>query len=521
MDAGAAGSADPVIDAEVLIVGCGPVGAALANLLGQAGVRVLVLERNRGILPLPRAVHVDGEVMRIFQTMGLAPQMLKVLRPGGSMHWVNAQGDTLLVRAGISGLGPQGWHNNYYYHQPQLEEVLRAGMRRFSQVVLREQIEVLSMQAHDDRVAVQVRDHANGAVQSLCARYVVGCDGARSTVRRWVGGDDFEDLGGHQTWVVVDALLSHPLDLPEHSVQHCDPSRPVTSIYVQPLRRRWELMVLPGEKPEDLVDPERIWAMLRPWVRPTQATLERAACYTFHSLIARNWQRGRAFLAGDAAHQTPPFLGQGLCAGLRDVSNLAWKLALALRHPSGADALLRTYGPERLPHVREFIAMAVQVGRIIQELDPQEAARRDERLKAEGVAFHYPTPRLGPGWHRGEQTDAAACVGRISIQHTLEDGRWLDDVVGQRFAVVLSREAVAALPPAIEAALTAMDVAIVTDAGARLLAWLKEQGAVFVVLRPDRYVFDAGKDLDALPVVLEALQRLRPAPPLVSAAPAP
>jgi len=498
---------------DVLIVGCGPTGAALANLLGAAGVHVLALDRNQGILPLPRAVHVDGEVMRIFQAMGLAPEMMKVVRPGGSMRWVNAQGETLLVRAGIDGLGPQGWHNNNYYHQPLLEEVLRAGMQRFDHVSLRERVEVQALQASHDHVEAQVLDLATNATQTLRARYVVGCDGARSTVRHWVGGEDFEDLGEHQAWLVVDAQLTHPLDLPEHSIQHCDPKRPVTSIYVNPLRRRWELMLLPGETPEDINRPERIWELLRPWVQPSQATLERAATYVFHSLIARCWQRGRVLLAGDSAHQTPPFLGQGLCAGIRDASNLAWKLSHALRHPAGAEALLATYQPERLPHVRTFIALAVDVGRIIQELDPQEAQKRDERLKAQGLAFHYPTPRLGPGLHRGDAADESSCVGRVSIQHTLEDGCWLDDVVGNRFGLLLTREAAGALPADLAQTLQDMDIAIVRNAGPRLQAWLQDQGAAAVLLRPDRYVFEVCRTVGELPTCIQALQRALGAPP--------
>ena len=494
---------DDTHDADVIIVGCGPIGVALANLLGLAGVRVLAIDRNLGVLPLPRALHVDGEVMRVFQAMDLVRPMLDIMRPGGSMHWVNAQGEMLLVRAGIQGLGPQGWHNNYYYHQPLLEEVLRAGMRRFAHVALREQVEVRDLRQDDDGVTLEAWDAAAQRRIALRARYVVGCDGARSTVRRWVGGEAFEDLGEHQAWIVVDGVLNHPLDLPEYSVQHCDPRRPATSIYVSPLRRRWELMLLPGEDPQAITRPERIWQLLEPWVKPTQATLERAATYVFHSLIAHEWQRGRVLLAGDSAHQTPPFLGQGLCAGIRDVSNLAWKLAHALRQPSCADALLSTYGPERIPHVRAFIELAVDVGRIIQELDPQRASQRDERLKAQGLNFHYPLPRLGPGVH----VAGPEAAGKVSIQSTLPDGQWLDDAVGQRFAVILDRHAATAIAPALAAALDDAGAVIIRDGGTRLQAWLAELGVCAVVLRPDRYVFNACATLDGLASSLQFLRQ--------------
>lgn len=496
----------PPDEYDVLIAGCGPTGAALANLLGQAGLSVLALDRHRGIVPLPRAVHVDGEVMRIFQNMGLAEPMLNILRPGGAMHWVNAQGETLLVRAAVQGLGPQGWHGNYYYHQPRLEEVLRAGMARFAHVSLREGVELRAVRQDAHGVEVQAWDDEAGAMRHWRARWLVGCDGARSTVRQWVGGEDVEDLGEHQGWIVVDAVLHHPLDLPEYSVQHCDPRRPTTSIYVSPLRRRWELMLLPGEDPRPLLEPERLWPLLSPWVKPTQARLERAANYVFHSVIARRWQEGRVFLAGDSAHQTPPFLGQGLCAGIRDAANLAWKLAHAQRHPAQAEALLATYGPERLPHVRAFIALAVEVGRIIQELDPVKAAERDERLKAQGLAFGYPTPVLGPGVHRAGRADAPCPeVGCVFPQATLPDGQWLDDVLGPRFAVLTHPEHAAAMTPALQGRIAAAGCTWVPDPGARLSQWLAQRELAAVVLRPDRYVFDACASVEALQEALQAM----------------
>lgn len=504
---------------DVAIVGCGPTGAALANLLGARGVSVLVVDRADGILQIPRAVHVDGETMRVFQAMGLAREMLRVLRPGGQMVWADAQGETLLVRKGLVGLGPQGWHNDYYFHQPQLEDVLRAGLARFPRVTVRERCELRALAADAEGVTLDLRDLAvgggDGAALRVRCDWLVGCDGARSRVREAIG-DAFEDLGEHQGWLVVDAVLDHPLDLPEHSVQHCDPARPATSIYVHPLRRRWELMLMPGDDPEEIVRPEVVWRLLSRWVKPAQAVLERAATYTFHSLVARRWQRGRVLIAGDAAHQTPPFLGQGLCAGIRDAANLAWKLAHAVRMTAAGDALVATYGPERTPHAHAFVALAVEVGRVIQVTDPAEAALRDARLKAQGLQFAFPTPRLGPGaWiARGAMDEDASrddIVGRIAIQPELPDGRWLDDAVGPRFAV-LARSGLE-LPAATRDRFAALDVAIVDDPGPRATAWLAEHDAAAVVLRPDRYVFDACPDGSALDASAEALARWLGAPP--------
>lgn len=481
---------------DVAIVGAGPTGTALANLLGRHGLAVAVIDRNDGILQIPRAVHIDGETMRAFQQMQLHRQMLQVFRPGHSMHWVDSRGETLLVRTGLEGLGPQGWHNDYYFHQPALEQVLRDGLARYASVRLIERTEVTGRSEDADGVTLSLHDQRDGSRRELRCRYLVGCDGARSIVRSWLG-DEHEDLGEHQAWLVVDAVLEHPLPLPEHTVQHCDPARPATSIYVHPLRRRWEIMLLPGDDPQTITEPANVWRLLERWIRPGQGELERAATYVFHSLVARHWQRGRVMIAGDAAHQTPPFLGQGLCAGVRDAVNLAWKLAHALHTPASAAALLSTYGPERTPHAREFIALAVEVGRIIQVTDQAEAADRDQRLKAQGLKFAFPTPTLGPGMHRGSHP---AC-GKVFLQPQLPDGRWLDDVAEQRFCVLLAERADAPAP----ASIAAPHLVAVPDAGSAARAWLAEQGALAVILRPDGYVFDVCLDTQSLQASLAAL----------------
>ncbi|BDI05623.1 bifunctional 3-(3-hydroxy-phenyl)propionate/3-hydroxycinnamic acid hydroxylase [Sphaerotilus microaerophilus] len=488
---------------DVLIVGAGPSGVGLANLLGKAGLSVLLIDRHPGVLQIPRAVHLDGETMRVIQSMGLAQAAMPVLRPGHSMHWVNAVGETLLVRLGQVGLGSQGWHNDYYFHQPDLEAVLRQGLARYPTVRLRERLELRGLSQDVEGVEAEAWDLDLGAPLRLRARWLVGCDGARSTVRRLIDAEDFEELGDAHTWLVVDGVLNHPLDLPEHTVQHCDPTRPATSIYVHPLRRRWEIMLRPGEDAQAMTEPERIWPLLARWVQPSQARLERASAYVFHARVARRWQDHRVLLAGDAAHQTPPFLGQGLCAALRDIANLAWKLAQAIQQPATGEALLATYAPERIPHVREFIALAVQVGEVIQELDPARAAERDHRLKAEGLQFPFPTPALGAGLHLAGEPDAAACVGKVAPQHTLPDGRWLDDVIGARWALLLRRGE--ALPPAAERAAQALGAAVLADGGDRIDTWLADQRLAAVILRPDRYVCDACSDLAALPARLEQL----------------
>ena len=463
--------------ADVAIVGCGPVGALLANLLGREGLSVDIYDRERDVYPLPRAVHFDGEVMRIFQAAGLAERMAATSRP--SSHGVRYQdpsGRTLLIRRGIDGPGPHGWDGSWYFHQPLLETVLRDGLARFANV----------------RVHL---GHEVASIDELDARYVVGCDGARSLVRRAIGSRQV-DLGLHQPWLVVD-LVCDPANprvqaLPLHSLQYCNPARPMTLVNVGTIggafRRRWEIMLMPGDDPARMADPDIFWPMLAPWLTADDARIERSAVYTFHSLIQEGWRRGRLLLAGDACHQTPPFLGQGMCAGMRDAANLAWKLAAVLRH-GAPDTLLDTYESERLPHVRAFIELAVQLGNVIQATDSGSIAERERRFAARPEVFDFPRPQLGPGC----RLDAPPPVGMIFPQPRLADGRLMDEAIGQRFAVVGDAALLEGL---------ATDAVALPGVGTD---WLAEHSARAAVLRPDRYVFAVARDRKELEEALRVL----------------
>lgn len=484
---------------DVAIVGYGPAGATLANLLGADGLSVLVLEREADIYPLPRAIHFDGEVMRVFETAGLRAPIEAISRPGlKGMYFNNAAGETMLIRAGSMAQGPHGCANNHYFHQPELEAVLRAGLARFPQVEVRTRHEVLGVEQGDEHAQLQVRDLASGQTQTVQARYVVGCDGARSLLRKAIG-TPMRDLGLHQPWLVFDVRLKTEVPgLPDHTVQHCDPARPMTYCNVTGNRRRWEIMLMPGDDPDQLVQPQTLWSLVRKWVTPEQADIERAVIYTFHSVIAERWRLDRLFLAGDAAHQTPPFLGQGMCAAIRDAANLAWKLEAVLRGRAD-DALLDTYASERAPHVQAFIELAVRLGDIIQTTDPQAARERDARFKTgQPEIFHFPAPRLGPGVWQGDHPQ----VAQIFPQPTLPDGRALDAVVGTHFALIAEPVLMSGLDSPERWA--ALGVRLLPAQGA-LGEWLRAQGVRAVLLRPDRYILGVAQtanELGALAAVL-------------------
>lgn len=442
---------------DVAVVGFGPVGATLAHLLVRQGLSVLVLEREAGIYPLPRAVHIDAEAMRVFQGIGLAEAILPHTHVSPGMRFVDAEGRLLLDWPRPQERGPLGWHASYRFHQPSLEAVLREGLAG-ADVELGHAVEGFA----EDAGGVALRTARGGRR----ARFVVGCDGANSPVRAAIGGG-MEDLGFAERWLVVDLLLRRPCPhLGAHSVQFCDPRRPATYVRGVGERRRFEIRLEEGEAPDEAA----AWALLARWVTPEDAVLERRAIYTFRSTVARRWRAGRMMIAGDAAHLTPPFMGQGLCAGIRDAANLAWRLGRVLRGQA-EEALLDAYGRERAPHVREFIETAVRLGGLI-----NTRAMADALLGApeDGPALmRTPQPRLG---------GFAAPLGVPAPQPVLAGGARHDDVVGPRFALWLRPGLEPA--PALLDALAARGCVLVQDAA--LEPFLDAHGAVAALVRPDR-----------------------------------
>jgi 3-(3-hydroxy-phenyl)propionate hydroxylase len=481
------------LKSEVAIIGCGPVGAMLANLLGLQGIANLVLEREGQIYNLPRAVHFDDEIMRLFQTIDLARAMQPLVHVSPGMKFVDDAGRLLLDWPRPQGVGCQDWHESYRFHQPELERVLREGLARWPSVTVCLRSEAFALELERDAVLVRYEDLATGSLVTCRARYVVGCDGARSLVRRLMNAP-MEDLGFHERWLVVDALLRRPRpDLGDHSVQYCSKQRPTTYVRGTGDRRRWEIAVLPGEDEATITQPAKVLELLKPWVSPEEIHLERAALYTFHSAIARRWRSGRLLITGDSAHLTPPFLGQGMCAGMRDAGNLAWKLARVLRGQNH-DSLLDTYQSERAPHVREYIELAVRLGGLINTKAMEAAVPGSVLERGEAARMASIKPRLGPGLAAGRNGPA----GEIAPQPRLTGGVRLDDRVGYRFAALLQPEFAAALPPETLAQLASREVIVVADDGPEQQAWLRTVDAPAVLVRPDRYVLGTARSVAEL-----------------------
>ncbi|MBS7350001.1 MAG: bifunctional 3-(3-hydroxy-phenyl)propionate/3-hydroxycinnamic acid hydroxylase [Comamonas sp.] len=464
---------------DVAIIGLGPTGVTLATLLAQQGLRVLAIDREAGIYPLPRAVHFDGECMRVFQSLGIADALQFQIRPSPGMKFIDSEGRLLIDWSRELEVGPMGWYPSYRCHQPWLEQTLRAKLAEQPSADIRLKHELLDCTEATDGVELRIKDVASGAVLQEKARYVVGSDGARSFIRGLIGAE-LEDLQQSEQWIVVDVVLNRERpDLGDYSIQHCDPSRPGTYVRGVGMRRRWELMLMPSDDPASITQPESVWKLLSKWVTPEEATLERPALYTFRAVVARGWRKGRLLIAGDAAHLTPPFMGQGMCAGIRDASNLAWKLAAVIRGEASED-LLNTYESEREPHAREFVSTAVRLGQVIQTTSPDVLRQRDQEF-AQTQFFSTPQPALGPGAHAG-----GALGGRLIPQAVCADGSRTDDEIAYAYSLFVS-------PGAIDAAQSIVKnvMPIVVAAEPVLANWMEKSGIVAALVRPDRYVAGA------------------------------
>ncbi len=485
---------------DVAVVGAGPTGLVTSILLAQRGHRVVLLDRYPDPYPLPRAVHFDHEVGRILQACGVGPDVRGIIEPADVYEWRNGEGVPLL-RFGISGDAPSGWPSSSMFTQPELEAILERRARELPNLEIRRGVEIAHLRQRAERV-----DLVDTEGQEVSASWAVGADGARSTIRAELG-IEMVDLGYFYDWLVVDVILDEPREYRPINIQICDPYRPTTAVSGGPGRRRWEFLRLPHEPADTFHTEQHAWELLESWdVRPDNARLERHASYTFQARYADTWRRGRVVLAGDAAHQTPPFAGQGLCAGVRDAVNLAWKLDLVLAG-AAADELLDAYDRERLPHVRRAIEFAIELGKVICVPDPAEAAARDQAMAPMVTDEPMATPGL-PGLDSGCLDLDSPFAGHLFVQGAV-DGRPFDDVVGAGWRLV-TRGLVEAgdLDADLVAWFRSIGGVIVSlaEPDATFDRWFDEHPVEFALQRPDFYLFGTAADSSAASALLASLR---------------
>lgn len=510
-------------DAQVLVVGGGPVGVAAAIMLGQRGIRTLVVERHADIYPLPRAVHLDDEIYRVLADMGVAEAFAQVTTPTLGLRLVDAQLRTMAEFARSEPVGTYGFPPANMFDQPELERILRDALAALAPVVeLASSTELvgLEQQGGGATVMARLRDRTSGEERVLEVAAVLGCDGANSAVRGMIGAA-YEDLGFEERWLVVDVRSGVPLDTWQGVHQVCDPRRAGTYMPLGPGRYRFEFRLHDDETVDSVVGSGTFEQLLRPWLGAVpfeSIEVMRRAEYTFRARLADRWRSGRVFLLGDAAHLTPPFIGQGLCAGLRDAANLTWKLADVLCGRVD-ERLLDSYEPERRPHAKALIAKARTVGWAM--TGGQDGAARVRRI-ALAIACRIPgttdkvldadPPRLadGLGVHRAGRRDRVAGALLPQPEVAVAGRRVRLDAAIPAGHVVLT--AAAAAP---ELASAARDAGIpvvrvvsaeqaraeerdaVVDVDGVLLEWLRRGRATAVLVRPDHVVQARGRGVGA------------------------
>ena len=499
---------------DVVIIGFGPTGATLANLLGLAGVSTLLMDREKQSCTLPRAVHFDGEVMRVFQTIGIGEQLVKRLRVNAGMRFVNKDtGMLLLDWPRPQEICEHAWYPSYRFHQPELEYELHENLNRFTSVEIRRGCEAQEIHEQEESVEILYEDLESGEHYSVSGKFVVGCEGARSLIRKLIcelPEDTIEDFGYNQPWLVVDVMLHEKKpELSDYTIQYCHPENPVTCARGPGLRRRWEFALTDNERHQP-VNEALVWDRLRPWLNQEEAQLERYAVYEFHSTLALKWRKNRLFIAGDTAHQTPPFMGQGMCAGIRDAANLAWKLTLSLtRNPD--PQLLDSYEQERIDHVRSYITTAINLGLLINSNSEQDLF---EKLNSPDGKMKSIVPKLGKGLTVQENSQVGTICPQPTLTHVSDQPILLDDhcgyapvlLINSEWAEILSDEQSSALDKFQSAGMCVVS----SELEPQIADVLKQLQIGAALIRADRYILSTSTDTDEFDVLLEQIQLVKP-----------
>ena len=463
---------------DVAIVGFGPTGGTLANLLALQGFSILIIEKEKSFYPLPRAVHFDDEIMRVFQTIGITDKFLKHTIINKGTKFVNSKNRVVLDWPRPRSITENGWYPSYRFHQPDLERKLRRRLKDFKKVSVMQSTKVNSLKEEKSSVKIFIENINNNKISEIRAKYIIGCDGARSTIRKQIKAK-FQNLGFTQKWAVVDLILKkNKKELPDRTIQYSNSKRPATYCRNVGKRRRWEFAINNNESEKKVLSNSYIWNFLKPWLKPSEALMERKTIYTFQSAISKKWKKGRVFLAGDAAHLMPPFMGQGMCAGVRDASNLAWKIAYCLKN-NHSEKLLNTYQSERYSNVIEYIKTTVKMGEFVNAVGTSNITGEVSSTPNGQKSMKSIKPKLGKGL--GKINDKNR--GKIFPQFKLKNGKSLDNKFFDKPLLIISSKYKKKLPKKINY--------INSNTAKGLNEYMLNLKIDAFVVRPDRFILNS------------------------------
>lgn len=517
-------------DFDVIQIGYGPVSKVSALLLDKLGWNVGVFERWGEVYPLPRAVCIDHEIYRMLHAVGLGKITDKVTEKAPPYRWYNSEWKELLMIDWPKGSISGGSEVNFI-HQPSFEKELDIEISNRDNISVFLEHDFIDVQQHQHYATVKVKDIHTGELKTFTAKFILGLDGANSAVRE-SQKISRTDLGFEADWLVVDYTLEEGLSASSLGIvecgQYCNPERPTTIVPGGNMNgrenRRWEFMRLPHETKEEMLKEEKVFNLLGDWIKPEQGQLVRHALYTFRSLVTDTWVKGRIILAGDAAHVMPPFMGQGMCAGIRDVWNLSWKLDKVLRGTAG-ESLLKTYEEERKPHVTEVIKLSMFLGSIICMPDKEQAAQRDAEFFSDNPPQMQPFPHLTSGFiakdSKGEPSHGAGLLSpHGTVRYQRRTGRLDRFTKSNTFKILVENHATHELLDAKVQQLIEMlniDVVVIADkkeakdnefadTQEQLLPFMHSLGVKLLLVRPDLYLFGTASNNQELDVLLQQLQ---------------
>ncbi|MFY9763873.1 MAG: bifunctional 3-(3-hydroxy-phenyl)propionate/3-hydroxycinnamic acid hydroxylase [Mycobacterium sp.] len=487
---------------DLAVIGYGPTGATAANLLGQLGMKVVVIERDPDVYSRARAISTDEEVMRIWQSVGLDERLQQDMLPDRPLNFVDADGvpfiDVKITPRG-SGHPPQ-----QFFYQPAVDHVLRDGVQRFPSVDVLLEHECLRVLPKDNHVELMLADLRTDTLKRFRASYVIAADGGSSPIRGQLGVG-YTGRTYTERWVVIDTKVLKEWDAHDRLRFHCNPTRPTVDCPTPLGHHRWEYPARASEDDQELLREEAIWKVLGDQgITAENVKILRAVIYSHHVRVADRWRVGRVFLAGDAAHAMPPWIGQGMSAGVRDAANLCWKLA-AVVNGQAPESLLDSYQAERKPHVTEVTRRACLAGWIITERNPAIAVLRNHVLRAltrlRGLdgrlqrltwipdaryreGFFGTARHRALGWQIPQPwvTDADGATVR------------LDDQLGGQWAILHIGP-----PPSGRQGWAELDVPTIRVVEPTLIRWLQRRKAAAAVLRPDGFIYAAARSGQPLP----------------------
>ena len=467
---------------DIIIIGLGPTGGTLANLLALHGFSILIIEKEKSFYPLPRAVHFDDEIMRVFQTIGITNKILKHTIINKGTKFVNSKNKVVLDWPRPRSITENGWYPSYRFHQPDLERKLRGRLKDFKKVSIMQNTKVVSLKENNNSLKVVLENVNNRKIKEVSSKYVVGCDGANSTVRELIKSK-FQNLGFTQKWAVVDLILKKDKkELPDRTIQYSNPKQPATYCRNVGKRRRWEFAIHNNISEKKVLSNSYIWNFLKPWLNPRDAFMERKTIYTFQSAISKKWKKGRVFLAGDAAHLMPPFMGQGMCAGIRDASNLAWKIAYCLKN-NHSEKLLNTYQTERYSNVKEYIKTTAKMGEFVNAVGTSNITGEVSSTSDGQKSMKSIKPKLGKGLGKVQDKNR----GKIFPQFIIKSGKSLDDKFSLKPILILSKE--------IKKNISSKLNFIHTKKNKNLETFFENSKSIAIIVRPDRFILSSCKSV--------------------------